>query len=115
MLAAGEIGETYNVGGDCEQTNIDIVKTICRTVNEALPDLKHRCEDLITWVKDRPGHDRRYAIDATKIKTELGWRPATDFATGIAATVQWYIDNPAWVQRITSGKYQRERLGEARF
>ena len=111
VVESGEVGETYNVGGDCEQTNIDIVKTICRTVNELLPDLKHRCEDLITFVKDRPGHDRRYAIDASKIKRELAWNPATDFETGIRQTVKWYIENKDWVERVTSGKYQRERLG----
>ena len=112
VLSEGTIGETYNVGGDCEQTNIDIVRTICRTVNELLPDLDHHCEDLITFVKDRPGHDRRYAIDASKIKQHLGWTPATDFDAGIRKTVQWYIDNSTWVDRVTSGKYQRERLGE---
>ncbi len=111
VLAAGQVGHTYNVGGDCEQTNIDIVKTICRTVNELLPDLGHDCHDLITHVTDRPGHDRRYAIDATKIKQQLGWSPQTDFDSGIRATVRWYIDHPTWVERVTSGKYKRERLG----
>lgn len=111
VLAAGRVGETYNVGGDCEQTNLNIVRTICRTVNELLPELPHKCEDLITFVTDRPGHDRRYAIDASKIKTELGWQPQYTFDAAIRETVQWYIDNPIWVERVTSGKYQRQRLG----
>lgn len=111
VLNTGQIGETYNVGGDCERTNIDIVKTICSTVNELLPELSHRCEDLITYVKDRPGHDRRYAIDASKIKVELGWTPQTNFESGIQQTVAWYIENTQWVENVTSGKYQRERLG----
>ena len=112
VLNEGEVGETYNVGGDCEKTNIDIVKTICNTVNDLVPNLPHRCEDLITHVKDRPGHDRRYAIDASKIKRELGWTPQTSFGEGIKRTVQWYIDNRKWVENVTSGKYQRERLGQ---
>ncbi|MDB4676911.1 dTDP-glucose 4,6-dehydratase [bacterium] len=111
VLERGEVGETYNVGGNCEQTNLDIVKTICRTVNRLLPDLPHCCEDLITYVKDRPGHDRRYAIDASKIKAELGWSPAARFEEGIEQTVRWYIENTQWVSDVTSGNYQRERLG----
>lgn len=111
VLSHGTIGDTFNIGGDCEQTNIDIVRTICKTVNQLLPDLDHLCEDLITFVKDRPGHDRRYAIDATKIKQQLGWKPKTNFEDGIRQTVRWYIDNPKWVDRVTSGKYQRQRLG----
>jgi dTDP-glucose 4,6-dehydratase len=110
-ITRGGIGETYNVGGDCEQTNIDIVRAICQAVEEAMPNLKHSCERLITFVKDRPGHDRRYAIDATKIKRELDWFPKTTFESGIRQTVQWYIDNKEWVERVTSGKYQRQRIG----
>lgn len=111
VLEKGEVGQTYNVGGDCEKTNIDIVRTICSTVNELIPELGHRCEDLITFVKDRPGHDRRYAIDATNLKTNLGWYPQTNFEDGIRQTVQWYIDNPVWIKQVMDGSYQGERLG----
>lgn len=111
VLAKGTVGETYNIGGNCEQTNLSIVKTICSTVQSLVPNLGHRCEDLITYVTDRPGHDRRYAIDAAKIQRQLGWSPQTDFATGIQRTVQWYINHPEWVEGITSGNYQRQRLG----
>lgn len=111
VLQKGIPGETYNVGGNCERTNIDIVKTICRTVNELCPNLNHECESLITYVTDRPGHDRRYAIDASKIKRELGWQPAQSFETAIVETVQWYLDNTPWTTRILSGEYRLERLG----
>lgn len=113
VLDSGRVGETYNIGGNCEQTNLAIVQTICRTVEELLPDLPHRCTDLVRFVQDRPGHDRRYAIDATKIKRELGWSPKANFADGIRQTVRWYVENPDWVERIQSGRYRRERLGTA--
>jgi dTDP-glucose 4,6-dehydratase len=111
VLQRGRVGETYNVGGNCDRTNIEIVQTICRTVQELVPDLPHRCDELITYVKDRPGHDRRYAIDASKIKKELGWEPKRKFEEAIRETVQWYLDNTTWVDRVTSGKYRGERLG----
>jgi dTDP-glucose 4,6-dehydratase len=112
VLQRGRVGECYNVGGNNEQANIDIVKTICATVDRLRPNLSHRpCESLITYVKDRPGHDRRYAIDASKIRDELGWEPKQNFADGIELTVQWYLDHAEWVQRVQSGDYRRERLG----
>lgn len=112
VLAGGKIGECYNVGGNNEQANINIVKTICSTIDRLRPGLPHApCESLITYVKDRPGHDRRYAIDASKIRAELGWVPRQDFVSGIESTVQWYMDNDEWVARIQSGDYRRERLG----
>jgi len=112
VLSGGKPGETYNVGGNCERTNLDVVKTICAIIDNLCHDLPQSpCESLIKFVADRPGHDRRYAIDASKIRTHLGWKPRENFESGILKTVQWYLDNPAWVERVTSGKYRRERLG----
>jgi len=112
VLSKGAIGECYNVGGNNERTNIEIVRTICSAIDRLRPELPHSpCDSLITYVKDRPGHDRRYAIDASKIEQQLGWRPTQDFASGIQKTVMWYLENPQWVERVQSGKYRRERLG----
>ena len=112
VLSNGRIGECYNVGGNNEQTNISIVKLICSTVDQLRPGLPHApCESLIKYVKDRPGHDRRYAIDASKIEREVGWKPQQDFQSGLEMTIRWYLDNPVWVERVQSGKYRRERLG----
>jgi dTDP-glucose 4,6-dehydratase len=112
VLAEGRIGECYNVGGSNEQTNISIVRQVCALVDQLRPGLAHApCASLITYVKDRPGHDRRYAIDASKIERELGWRPRQQFAAGLELTIRWYLENPVWVERVQSGKYRRERLG----
>ena len=112
VLEAGRVGQTYNVGGNSERRNIDVVKTICRIVDELKPGLPHSpCESLITYVADRPGHDRRYAIDATKIAEELGWKPSVTFEEGIRDTVAWYLANAEWIDRVQSGAYRRERLG----
>lgn len=112
VLEKGKPGETYNIGGNAEKTNIEIVETICTILDEVRPredDKSYR--EQITFVKDRPGHDRRYAIDATKIWKELDWKPEETFDTGIKKTVQWYLDNQWWVDRVTRGKYRMERLG----
>jgi dTDP-glucose 4,6-dehydratase len=112
VLARGRLGEVYNVGGACERTNIDVVRTIGRMVDRLRPGLAHApCESLVTFVKDRPGHDRRYAIDFTKIHGELGWSPRESFETGIERTVRWYLDNHGWIGRVQSGGYRQERLG----
>ena len=107
VLANGELGETYNIGGWNEKANIDVVKTICQILDELKPRADGESyAQQITFVKDRPGHDRRYAIDARKIERELGWRPAETFDTGIKKTVQWYLDNPIWVEGVVSGSYR---------
>jgi dTDP-glucose 4,6-dehydratase len=106
VLDKGRVGETYNVGGWNEKPNIEIVKTICALLDELRPDAQGSYARLITYVKDRPGHDRRYAIDARKIERELGWRPAETFDTGIRKTVQWYLDHAQWVADVQSGGYR---------
>jgi dTDP-glucose 4,6-dehydratase len=112
VMRGGRSGETYNVGGRTERTNLDLVKTLCALLDEAapLPDGRAHAE-RITFVKDRPGHDRRYAICIDKIERELGWRPQEDLASGLQRTVRWYLDHQAWVEEIRSGSYRGERLG----
>ena len=114
VLEAGEVGETYNVGGDAERQNIEVVHTLCTLLDERRPladGRKH--ESLVTFVKDRPGHDRRYAIDASKLKDALGWSPSVTFEEGMARTVDWYLDNQPWVDRVLDGSYRLERIGQA--
>ncbi|WP_034428285.1 dTDP-glucose 4,6-dehydratase [Acinetobacter sp. CIP 102529] len=112
VVTEGVVGETYNVGGHNEKQNIEVVKTICKILDELKPQANGQTyESLITFVKDRPGHDLRYAIDATKIAKELGWVPEETFETGIRKTVLWYLENLEWCRRVQDGSYQRERLG----
>jgi dTDP-glucose 4,6-dehydratase len=107
VLAAGKAGETYNIGGWNEKANLDVVHTLCDILDELQPRPDGRSyRTQITFVKDRPGHDRRYAIDATKLERELGWKPAETFESGIRKTVRWYLDNPDWVRNVTSGTYR---------
>ena len=108
VLEKGRLGEVYNVGGWNEKTNLEIVHTICTLLDELAPNpLRPQSSVLITYVQDRPGHDRRYAIDARKIERELGWKPAETFETGIRKTVQWYLDNQDWVNHVQSGAYRQ--------
>jgi dTDP-glucose 4,6-dehydratase len=126
VATKGKIGETYNIGGHNEKTNIDVVKTICNLLEEITPSTPHHSptprhsresgnlvdyKDLITFVEDRPGHDLRYAIDASKIEKQLGWKPQETFESGIRKTVEWYLNNEAWWSRVLDGSYSRERLG----
>ncbi|MEY0383329.1 dTDP-glucose 4,6-dehydratase [Providencia rettgeri] len=114
VVTEGKIGETYNIGGHNEKANIDVVKTICSILEELVPNKPNNIEnysDLITYVADRPGHDLRYAIDATKIKNELNWVPDETFETGLRKTVEWYLKNSEWCELVQNNKYNRERLG----
>lgn len=107
VIQQGKDGETYNIGGRNEVRNIDVVKEICAVVAEQTESDPAELEGLITYVKDRPGHDMRYAIDASKIERELSWTPKQTFETGLAATVRWYLDNPEWIQQVRSGEYRK--------
>ncbi|AQP99432.1 dTDP-glucose 4,6-dehydratase [Pseudoalteromonas aliena] len=123
VVTEGRVGETYNIGGHNEMQNIEVVRTICDILDELAPSKLReiKCKSgkpvstyssLISYVSDRPGHDRRYAIDSTKIDNELNWKPVETFATGLRKTVEWYLDNQKWCQNVQDGSYQRERLGE---
>ncbi len=105
LLERGASGETYNIGGNSEKTNLEVVEAVCRLLDELQPRATGSYRDLVTHVKDRPGHDRRYAIDSAKIRRQLGWQPAQSFATGLKKTVQWYLANAQWVRQATSGGY----------
>ncbi len=110
VVTEGKIGETYNIGGHNEKQNIEVVETICSILDTLVPKERAYAEQ-ITYVQDRPGHDRRYAIDSSKMQKELGWTPEETFETGLRKTVQWYLDNSAWCKNVQDGSYQRERLG----
>jgi len=112
VLVHGIVGETYNIGGDSERTNIDVVRTICAIVDRLHPAARGKSEDLIHFVKDRPGHDRRYAVDSRKIKAKLGWSSNQSFDAGLEKTVQWYLNNQTWCERVLDGSYLLNRLGE---
>lgn len=110
VVTEGEVGETYNIGGHNEKQNIEVVEALCNILNELVPKPRNY-KELITFVTDRPGHDVRYAIDATKIERRLGWTPVETFETGLRKTVEWYLANNKWCKRVQDGSYQRERLG----
>lgn len=114
VVTEGDVGETYNIGGHNEKTNLEVVENICNLLEELVPEKAsgvHKYRDLITFVKDRPGHDARYAIDSSKIQLDLGWVPEENFETGLRKTVQWYLDNREWWESVLSGAYRLKRLG----
>lgn len=112
VLSSGRVGEVYNIGGNNEKTNMEVVDTICSILDDLMPDSQFKPhQNLKQFVKDRPGHDLRYAIDASKIDQELGWRPQETFTTGLRKTVQWYLANPSWWENVQNGSYLGERLG----
>ena len=114
VITRGHVGETYNIGGNNEKKNIEVVESICNLLDELAPSKPGNIKsynELITFVEDRPGHDQRYAIDTTKIKNELGWEPDVNFEEGLRNTVKWYLDNKAWWERVLSGDYALDRLG----
>ena len=114
VLQAGTPGEVYNVGGNCERTNLQVVDSLCRIMDELFPGSPHAPHGALkVFVKDRPGHDLRYAIDAGKLKRELGWEPRATFEQGLRDTVLWYLDHLDWCAAVSAGSYQRERLGTA--
>ncbi len=114
VLRSGEPGEVYNIGGNAERTNLEVVQSICQALDELSPvDGVPDRRQLITHVADRPGHDRRYAIDCTRLRTRLGWQPTVGFEQGLRKTVDWYLENPQWISRVRDGSYQGERLGLA--
>ena len=116
VVTEGEVGETYNIGGHNEQSNIHVVKTVCSLLEELAPQKPEgveKYEDLITFVKDRPGHDVRYAIDASKIDKELGWKPEETFESGLKKTVEWYLSNTQWWEAVLSGEYKLNRIGQS--
>jgi len=104
VLRLGRTGETYNIGGNCEKSNIEVVREICKMLSQLRPDRDY--DSLVTYVKDRPGHDRRYAVDCRKISSEIGWKPQYSFHDGLASTISWYLENREWVESVTSGAYQ---------
>jgi dTDP-glucose 4,6-dehydratase len=110
VATEGSVGETYNIGGHNEKQNIEVVQAICSILDKLVPK-KTKYQEQITYVADRPGHDRRYAIDSSKMQQELGWTPGETFETGLKKTIQWYLDNNKWCQHVQDGSYQRERLG----
>jgi dTDP-glucose 4,6-dehydratase len=105
VLEKGVLGQTYNIGGRQEMANLEVVRLVCSILDELVPSDK-RYEEQITYVKDRPGHDRRYAMDIRKIERELGWQPRETFASGMRKTIQWYLDNSQWIEHVTSGAYR---------
>lgn len=111
VVTEGGVGETYNIGGYNEKQNIEVVKTICNILDTLIPKETNYAEQIV-YIKDRPGHDRRYAIDSSKISLELGWTPDETFETGLKKTVKWYLENQEWCQNVQDGSYKRERLGE---
>lgn len=111
VVTEGQVGETYNIGGHNEQTNLHVVESICALLDELTPRQNGSYKEQISFVSDRPGHDLRYAIDASKIERELGWTPQETFTSGLRKTVAWYLDNLDWCRRVQDGSYQRERLG----